>query len=74
MRRIADERAQTSATRRLAKGSPENPMSYGEVAEKFRGCAESAKWTAHKTASVIKLVDSLETLPDVGQLSEALTN
>jgi 2-methylcitrate dehydratase PrpD len=59
---------------RLAKGSPENPMSYDEVAEKFRGCAEFAKWPAHKTASVIKLVNSLETLSDVGQLSEALTS
>lgn len=59
---------------RLAKGSPENPMSYEDVAEKLRGCAEFAKWPASKTASVIKLVRSLETLPDVGMLSEALTS
>ncbi|GAC1628043.1 MAG: MmgE/PrpD family protein [Candidatus Acidiferrum sp.] len=58
---------------RLAKGSPENPMSYDEVAEKFRGCAEFAKWPAQKTASVIKLVKLLETLPDVRQLTDALT-
>ena len=59
---------------RLAKGSPENPMTYDEVAEKFRGCAEFAKWPAQKTASVIKLVQSLENLPDVGQLTNALTS
>ena len=28
----------------FAKGSPSNPMSYEEVADKFRGCAEFAKW------------------------------
>ena len=59
---------------RLAKGSPENPMSYEDVAEKLRGCAEFAKWPASKTASVIKLVRSLETLPDAGMLTEALTS
>jgi 2-methylcitrate dehydratase PrpD len=59
---------------RLAKGSPENPMTYEDVAEKFRGCAEFAKWPAQKTASVIKLVQSLETLSDMGQLTDALTS
>jgi 2-methylcitrate dehydratase PrpD len=58
---------------RLAKGSPENPMSYEEVAEKFRGCAEFAKWPAHKTSAVIKLVQSLEDLPNVEPLTAALT-
>ena len=37
----------------FAKGSPSNPMSYDEVADKFRGCAEFAKWPAAKTESVI---------------------
>src|ERR1700722_1556110 len=44
----------------FAKGSPANPMSYDEVADKFRGCAEFAKWPAQKTESVITLVKSLE--------------
>lgn len=59
---------------RLAKGSPENPMTYDEVAEKFRGCTEFAKWPSQKTASVIKLVQSLEELTTVEQLTDALKN
>ena len=62
-----------SARAEFAKGSPANPMSYDEVADKFRGCAEFAKWPAKKTESVITLVKSLETLPDVNQLSALLT-
>ena len=42
-----------------AKGSPENPMTYEEVADKFRGNAEFAKWPSQKAASVIELVKSL---------------
>jgi 2-methylcitrate dehydratase PrpD len=57
----------------FAKGSPANPMSYDEVADKFRGCAEFAKWPSAKTESVIAAVKSLENLPDVGKLSAALT-
>jgi 2-methylcitrate dehydratase PrpD len=57
----------------FAKGSPSNPMTYDEVADKFRGCAEFAKWPSGKTESVITAVKSLESLPDVGKLSAALT-
>ncbi|HEY1865767.1 MAG TPA: MmgE/PrpD family protein, partial [Candidatus Acidoferrales bacterium] len=57
----------------FAKGSPANPMTYDEVADKFRGCAEFAKWPAKKTESVITLVKSLETVPDVSQLSALLS-
>lgn len=57
-----------------AKGSPENPMSYDEVSEKFRGNADYAKWPKQKAESVIEMVKSLETLPDMGRLTAALTN
>jgi 2-methylcitrate dehydratase PrpD len=57
----------------FAKGSPSNPMSYDEVADKFRGCAEFSKWPAAKTESVIAAVKSLENLPDIGRLVAALT-
>jgi 2-methylcitrate dehydratase PrpD len=57
----------------FAKGSPANPMSYDEVAEKFKGCAEFVKWPAAKTQSVIQSVKSLETLSDVSKLAAALT-
>ena len=55
-----------------AKGSPENPMTYEEVADKFRGNAEFAKWPSQKAASVIELVKSLESAPDMSRLTAAL--
>jgi 2-methylcitrate dehydratase PrpD len=56
-----------------AKGSPENPMTYDEVADKFRGNAEFAMWPAAKAESVIELVKSLESVPDLSKLTAALT-
>jgi len=55
-----------------AKGSPENPMTFNEVADKFRGNAEFAKWPSQKAESVIELVKSLESAPDMSRLSAAL--
>jgi hypothetical protein len=49
-------------------------MSYDEVADKFRGCAEFAKWPAAKTETVIASVKSLENLSDVSKLVPALTS
>lgn len=57
-----------------AKGSPENPMTYDEVAEKFRSNAEFAKWPAQKAESVIELVKSLESASDVSRITAALTS
>ncbi len=56
----------------FAKGSPANPMSYDEVADKFRGCAEFAKWPGDKTEAVIQSVKSLESAADVSRLTAAL--
>src|SRR5216683_416854 len=58
----------------FAKGSPSNPMSYDEVTDKFRGCAEFAKWPTSKTESVIASVKSLEYLSDMSKLAPALTS
>jgi 2-methylcitrate dehydratase PrpD len=55
-----------------AKGSPENPMTYDEVADKFRGNAEFAKWPKEKAESVIEQVKALESAPDMGKLTAAL--
>ena len=55
-----------------AKGSPENPMTYEEVADKFRGNAEFARWPRQKVALVIELVKSLETVSDMSRLTAAL--
>ena len=57
----------------MAKGSPSNPMSYDEVADKFRGCAEFAKWPKQKTTAIIEAVKSLEKAPDMSKLTAALT-
>lgn len=56
-----------------AKGHPSNPMSYEEAADKFRGCAEFAKWPRAKTNAVIEMVRTLDTAPDVSRLAAALT-
>jgi hypothetical protein len=48
-------------------------MTYDEVADKFRGNAEFAKWQAQKAESAIELVKSLESAPDVSRLTAALT-
>ena len=57
-----------------AKGSPENPVTYDEVADKFRGNAGFAKWPSAKAASVIEMVKSLESLPDISKLTIALSS
>ena len=57
----------------FAKGSPQNPMSYEEIADKFRGNADFAKWPRQKTDSAIEIVKSLEAVPDIRKLTAALT-
>jgi 2-methylcitrate dehydratase PrpD len=58
----------------FGKGSPANPMSYEEVAEKFRGCAEAAHWPATQTSAIIDTVRRLETLADVRALTALCAN
>jgi 2-methylcitrate dehydratase PrpD len=55
-----------------AKGSPKNPMTYDEVADKFKNNAEFAKWPARKTDSIVELVKSLESAPTLAPLTAAL--
>ena len=57
----------------FAKGSPVNPMSFDEVADKFRGCAEFAQWPKEKTEAAIEFVKTLESAPDMSKLSALLT-
>jgi 2-methylcitrate dehydratase PrpD len=49
----------------FGKGSPANPMSYDEVAEKFLGCAAFAEWPISKANQVIEMVRKLEDVSDV---------
>ena len=56
-----------------AKGSPKNPMTYDEVADKFRTNAEFAKWPARKAESIVALVRSVENEPTLAALTAALS-
>src|SRR6266446_8572752 len=57
----------------FGKGSPSNPMSYDEVAEKFQGCAAFAEWPAPKATQIIDLVRKLEEVADVRALTALLS-
>jgi 2-methylcitrate dehydratase PrpD len=70
--RLKDGRVLSGRTG-FAKGSPENPMTYDEVADKFRGNAEFAKWPSEKTELVIELVKSIERESNLSRLTAALT-
>ena len=50
------------------KGNIADPMSEAEVAEKFRDCAEYARWPAAKTERAIDLVLHLDQLADIREL------
>ena len=53
----------------FGKGSPANPMSYEEVADKFRDCAAFAKWPADKANRIVEMVRKLETIADIRTLT-----
>jgi 2-methylcitrate dehydratase PrpD len=57
----------------FAKGSPTYPMSFEDIVDKFKGCAEYAGWPAGKTQEIVDFVGRLERAPDVGKLSPLLT-
>jgi len=63
-----------SGRAQFAKGSPANPMSYDEVADKFRGCADFAKWSRQKAEAVIELVRTLDSAPDMSRLTAMMTS
>jgi 2-methylcitrate dehydratase PrpD len=56
----------------FAKGSPADPMTFQEVAVKFRGCAAYATWPKEKTEMLIETVSKLEQSSDVRELSALL--
>ena len=53
----------------FAKGSPANPMSYREVADKFEDCCRFAKWPEAKSKAIVEAVRKLEELADVRTLT-----
>jgi 2-methylcitrate dehydratase PrpD len=53
----------------FGKGSPTDPMTYEEVAEKFHGCAAFAEWPSTKATQVVELVRKLEDVADIRTLT-----
>ncbi len=56
----------------FGKGSPANPMTDEELAEKFRQCAAWGGLGRERTDAVLKLVWKIEELGDVNQLTKLL--
>jgi 2-methylcitrate dehydratase PrpD len=57
----------------FGKGSPSHPMSYDEVADKFRECAVYSRWPRRKAERVVELVRDLEDVKDVRELTVLLS-
>jgi len=53
----------------FGKGSPTDPMTYEEVAEKFYGCAAFAEWPSAKAKQVVEMVRRLEDVADIRALT-----
>lgn len=53
-------------------GSPAHPMSYDEVADKFRGCADFAGFAAARADEVVAAVADLENIADMRELGAML--
>jgi 2-methylcitrate dehydratase PrpD len=57
-----------SSTSLGLKGSPDDPMTYDEVADKYRECADYAGvWTRERAEEVISAVEGFEVVQDVAQ-------
>jgi 2-methylcitrate dehydratase PrpD len=61
-----------SGRAQFARGSPADPMSFDEVADKFRGCAEFARWPRSKADAIVDLAANLEKAPDLRRLTAML--
>ncbi len=56
----------------FGKGSPANPMSDDELAEKFRQCAEWGKLPKDRIKTVLDIIWNIEALKDVNELTKLL--
>jgi 2-methylcitrate dehydratase PrpD len=56
----------------FGKGSPAMPMSYDDVADKFRENCEFAKFPKQRAEEVVAMVRSLDTLPKISMLMDKL--
>ncbi|MGP1614571.1 MAG: MmgE/PrpD family protein [Pollutimonas bauzanensis] len=53
----------------FGKGSPANPMSYDEVADKFRECCDYANWPKDKAEKIVALVQDIENIKNIRELT-----
>jgi 2-methylcitrate dehydratase PrpD len=58
----------------FGKGSPFDPMSFEDVADKFRGCADYAQWSTAKSEKIISYVRQLESASNVADLAPLLSD
>ena len=56
----------------FGKGSPANPMSDAELADKFRECAEWGKLPTAKADKIVDLVFNLEKMKNIRELTKLL--
>ncbi len=56
----------------FGKGSPANPMSDGELSEKFRQCAEWGRLGPASAQKVLDIVWNIEAVKDVNELTKLL--
>jgi 2-methylcitrate dehydratase PrpD len=56
----------------FGKGSPANPMTYDEVADKFRECTEFARFPKQRANDVVAMVRDLEALQTIDRLTSLL--
>lgn len=56
----------------FGRGSPANPMSFEDVAEKFRGCLEFARVGHTRADAIVALVRDLESLSSIRRLTALL--
>ena len=58
----------------FGKGSPSDPMTFDEEAEKFRGCADYARWPKAKAEKIISYVKNLESASNIADLAPLLSD
>ncbi len=58
----------------FGKGSPANPMDWGEVCAKFEETAGHGGLSAERARVVVRMVEDLAEMPDVRALTAALAN
>lgn len=57
----------------FAPGSAADPMSFDVVVDKFRGCADHAGWPEDKSAQAIAMVERLDDLENIAELTRTLS-